>query len=214
MRRGHVVRVTLLLLAVAWTQWPGGHGARAEGDRTLQICCAWGRSLGDGNLTYSLLGYDAASLDVMRGALRAWDDALAPITLTEVPPEHKADITLQFRPPTGTPLGGAEGSGGTQGEAVTTFTQRGLIRQVRITVDGPPAPANAGAIEQITKHEVGHAFGLGHVNFDGDVMSPIVNPQAGPLSGCDLNGAIEANRWQTMVGRPSARRPSVTQIPC
>jgi hypothetical protein len=89
-----------------------------------------------------------------------------------------------------------------------------MIRHVEVTVDGPPAPANAGGLEQITKHELGHALGVGHVNFDGDIMSPIVNPQSSPLSGCDVNGVTEANRWQTMEGRPSARRPSTTQVPC
>jgi hypothetical protein len=214
MRRGHVIRVVLLALALVWTQLPGGRGARAEGDRALQICCAWGRSLADGNLTYSMVGNDPVTLDVMRGAVRAWDDALTPITLTEVPPDRKPDIVIQFRGATGAGLGGTESSGGTQGEAVTTFTRRGLIHHVDVTVDGPPAPANAGGIEQITKHEVGHALGVGHVNFDGDIMSPIVNPQSSPLSGCDLNGVVEANRWQTMEGRPAARPPSATQIAC
>ena len=213
-RRGQLSRVTLVVLALLWTLWPAGHGARAEGDRTLQICCAWGKSLADGDLTYSLMGDDPLTLDVMRRAVRAWDDALAPITLTEVGPDQRPDIAIWFHGPAGAGIGGTEGAGGTQGEAVTMFNQRGLIRHVEVTVNGPPAPANAGGIEQITKHELGHALGVGHVNFDGDIMSPIVNPQSSPLSGCDLNGVIEANRWQTMDGRPAARRPSATQIAC
>jgi hypothetical protein len=101
-----------------------------------------------------------------------------------------------------------------EGQAASHFDRQGFIRKVEITIEGDPAPGNAGGIEQITKHEMGHALGLGHVNFDGDIMSPIVNPQSSPLSGCDLNGVIEANRWQTMDGRPAARRPSATQIAC
>jgi predicted Zn-dependent protease len=179
--------------------------ARAEGGPAIEVCCAWGKSLADGQLTYSLSGADPVTADVIRGAIRAWDDGLPTIVLTEVPAtDKKIDIKISY----------TEGAGDSEGLAVTHFTRRGQIRQAELTVDAPRAPSGSGAIEQITKHEVGHALGLRHANFDGDVMSPIVNPVAGPLSACDITGVSEANRWQTMDGRRSPRPPTATQVPC
>ncbi|MGH9005016.1 MAG: matrixin family metalloprotease [Acidimicrobiia bacterium] len=194
--------IVLTALGVVFPTWGA---AQAEGPPALELCCAWGRSLADGQLTYSLDGADPATADVMRGAIRAWDDALPSIALVEVPPgTKKTDITITY----------TEGTGGSEGLAVTSFTQRGLIKRAELTVDAPRAPGGAGAVEQITKHEVGHALGLRHANFEGDLMSPVVNPVPGPMSGCDIAGVIEANRWQTTDGRRSPRPPTTTQVPC
>jgi hypothetical protein len=179
--------------------------ARAEGGGQLELCCAWGKSLADGQLTYRLGGADPMTADVIRGAVRAWDDALGTIILTEVPAtEKKVDIIIEY----------VEGSGGSEGLAVTHFTRRGQIRQVEVTVDAPRAPSGAGPLEQITKHEVGHALGLRHANFEGDLMSPVVNPVPGPMSACDIAGVIEANRWQTVDGRRSPRPPTASYVNC
>jgi predicted Zn-dependent protease len=197
--------LAVVLLALMSAQFTVFAVARAEGGGQLELCCAWGKSLADGQLTYSLAGADPATAEVMRGAVRAWDDALPTIALIEVPAtDKKVDITIGY----------TEGSGDSEGLAVTSFTRRGLIRHAELTVDAPRAPSGAGPLEQITKHEVGHALGLRHANFEGDLMSPIVNPVAGPLSACDIAGVNEANRWQTMDGRRSPRPPTATQVPC
>jgi hypothetical protein len=197
--------VAILLMAVLVTQ-STALGVRAEGGPAIELCCAWGKSLADGVLTYVLGGdLDPATADVLRGAVSAWDSALGTITLAEVPAtEKRPDIIINF----------TEGAGDSEGLAITRFSRRGQIRQAELSVDAPRAPAGAGAIEQIAKHELGHALGLRHANFDGDVMSPIVNPVPGPLSACDLAGVTEANRWQTMDGRRNPRAPTATQVPC
>src|SRR5256885_282855 len=77
------------------------------------------------------------------------------------------------------------------------------------------APANSGGLGQIAKHEFGHALGLGHTNYEGNLMSPAVSPDPQPVPPCVIQGVIEANRWK-MVD-PQARRPSpprVSQVPC
>ena len=204
-KRGRVLRSAIVLMGVIWWQLPLTGAAQTEGGRALELCCAWGRSLADGQLTYSLSGADPATADVMRGAVRAWDEALGTIALIEVPAtEKKIDITITY----------TEGSGDSEGLAVTSFTRRGLIRHAELIVDAPRAPAGAGAVEQITKHEVGHALGLRHANFEGDLMSPQVNPAPGPFSACDIAGVIEANRWQTTDGRRSPRPPTSSHVPC
>ena len=205
-RSRRAARVLIVVLALVWTQFPfGSGGASAEGDHELALCCAWGKSLEHGNLTYSILSPDAASAEVIRQAVREWDADLPALTLSEVPVGLPADIAIRFMP--------AEGR--TEGQAVTSFTRRGLISKVEITIQGAPAPANAGGLGQIAKHEFGHALGLGHTNYEGNLMSPAVSPDPQPVPACVIQGVIEANRWK-MVD-PHGKRPSpprVSQVPC
>ena len=79
-----------------------------------------------------------------------------------------------------------------------------MVTRVEIGIDGGPSPVNAGAIEQIAKHEVGHALGLGHANWDGDLMSPLVQPTPAPIPLCDINAVRQANSWKMI---DNGRRP-------
>jgi predicted Zn-dependent protease len=44
----------------------------------------------------------------------------------------------------------------------------------------------------IAKHEIGHAYGIGHTNFIGDLMSPVLTDST-DISQCDISGIEEAN---------------------
>ena len=203
-RRTPVLRVVLVLTALVWTQFPFG-GARAEGGQALALCCAWGKTMEDGNLTYSVASGDPATDEVIRGGVREWDDALAALSLTELPAGSKVDVEITF----------VEDVGRTEGQAVTSFTQRGLIRQVDVEIKGGRAPGNSGGLIQIAKHEFGHALGLGHANYDGNLMSEAVSPQPSPIPACAVQGVVEANRWKMV--EPQARRPQrpqVSEVPC
>jgi hypothetical protein len=195
-----------VVLALVWTQFPfGSGGASAEGGHELALCCAWGRSVEDGNLTYSISSPDSPSGQVIRNAIRDWDRELPAVTLTEVSVAAPADVTIRFTP----------GEGRTEGQAVTSFTKRGLISKVEITIHGALAPGNSGGLGQIAKHEFGHALGLGHTNYEGNLMSPAVSPDPQPVPACVVQGVIEANRWKMM--EPVAKRPvppRVSQVTC
>jgi predicted Zn-dependent protease len=205
-RRRRAARALIVLFALLWTQFPfGSGGASAEGDHELALCCAWGKSLDDANLTYSVSSPDAVSAQVIRNAIREWDSDLPALSLTEVPVGSPADIAIRFTP----------ADGRTEGQAVTSFTRRGLISKVEITIQGALAPANSGGLGQIAKHEFGHALGLGHTNYEGNLMSPAVSPDSQPVPPCVIQGVIEANRWK-MVD-PQAKRPApprVSQVAC
>ena len=205
-RSRRAARVLIVACALLWTQFPlGSGGASAEGDHELALCCAWGRSLDDGNLTYSVASPDAASASVIRNAVEEWDADLPALTLTEVPVGSPADIAIRFTP----------SDGRTEGQAVTSFTKKGLISKVEITIQGALAPANSGGLGQIAKHEFGHALGLGHTNYEGNLMSPAVSPDPQPIPACVIGGVIEANRWKMID--PQSRRPSpprVSEVSC
>ena len=205
-RSRRTARVLIVALALLWTQFPfGSGGASAEGNHELALCCAWGESLAHGNLTYSIVSPDPASAQVIRAAVEEWDADLLALTLSEVPLGQPADIAIRFVP--------AEGR--TEGQAVTSFTHRGLISKVEITIQGALAPANSGGLSQIAKHEFGHALGLGHANYEGNLMSPAVSPDPQPVPPCVIQGVLEANRWEMLT--PQAKHPSpprVSQVAC
>lgn len=200
----------------AWW-WAAGDDAWAEDDgRAVGICCTWGNKLSDGELTYTVTGDDPTALSILRRAIEEWDETLPELTLTEVPSttkKKKIDIAMVYGP------GAADGgerptASGAQGLTTTYLNSKRMITRVEIGVDGGPSPVSAGAVEQITKHEVGHALGLGHANWDGDLMSPLVNPTPAPIPLCDVNAVRQANSWKMVH---NARRPkpaSATESPC
>jgi hypothetical protein len=202
---------SLMVVALGSGGWwmAAGNEARAEDDgHAVAICCAWGNRLSDGVLTYSVTGDDPTGLSILRGAVQAWDDALPELTLTEVSPggkkkADKADIAIVYGH--GTADGGeTHDASGSSGLTTTYMNSKRMVLRVEIGIDGGPSPIDAGAVGQIAKHEVGHALGLGHANFDGDLMSPLVQPTPGPIPICDIDAVKQANAWK-MVN--NARRP-------
>ena len=205
-RSRRMARLLIVVLALVWTQFPFGSGAASEeGTQELALCCAWGKSLDDGVLTYSVSSPDVPSAQVIRNAVREWDGDLLAVRLNEVAVGSPADITIRFTP----------GQGRTEGQAVTSFTRRGLISKVEITIQGALAPGNSGGLGQIAKHEFGHALGLGHTNYEGNLMSPAVSPDPQPVPACVVQGVIEANRWKMIA--PVSKKPApprLSRVPC
>jgi len=186
---------------------PGGGAGTAPSDgRAVAICCAWGNKMAKGVLTYEVISSDPTALSIIRGAVQAWDDALPDLTMTEV--TRKPDIAITYGPGA---ADGGESPGGTGARGLTTtyLNGRHLVLRVEIGIDGGPSPVNSGAIEEIAKHELGHALGLGHANWDGDLMSPLVNPTPAPLPPCDVNAVIHANSWR-MVDHGHHPKPAPT----
>ncbi len=211
---------TVLVTVVGAAGWfVAGGPARAEGEeKAVGICCAWGSRLKDGELTYSVSGADPTALSIVRSTVHEWDEALPELKLTEVPPggkrrSTKADITIIYGP--GTADGGeSPHATGAQGLTTTYLNSRRMVTRVEIGIDGGPEPVHAGAIEQIAKHELGHALGLGHANWDGDLMSPLVQPTPAPIPLCDINAVRQANSWKMVDNGRKPKPTSASQSPC
>jgi predicted Zn-dependent protease len=69
-------------------------------------------------------------------------------------------------------------------------------------------------VEQIAKHEMGHALGLGHANFGGNLMTELVNDGTGTIDDCEIKSVNEANQWKLKDGSDSAYGPSKYDVEC
>jgi hypothetical protein len=202
--------LAVVLASGGWWLVAGGDASAEDGGRAVGICCAWGNRLKDGVLTYSVSGDDPTAVSILRAAVQAWDDALPEITLEQA--RRKPDITLAYGP--GVADGGESSTSGARGLTTTYLNSRRLVMRVEIGVDGGPAPVNAGAVEQIAKHELGHALGLAHANWDGDLMSPLVNPMPAPIPECDIAAVRQANSWKMVEDRKRPKPATTAWSPC
>jgi hypothetical protein len=190
-----------------FSQYATAAHQKAARENGIQICCSWGKEIDDGTLTYRI--DDDANPQVIQAVHQAvdeWNSKVPNIQLQEIT-DGKADIDImtKFRAPKvshAVSIGGPKISDGKNiklvqpGEAQTSFDRRGLINHVDITISTKARGSAIGlsGLESIVKHEIGHAYGIGHVNFIGDLMSPVLTDTTNTdISQCHINGIEEAN---------------------
>jgi hypothetical protein len=164
-----------------------------EDKNLIQICCAWGEELQDGILTYKIDEDDISDEKKMavQDAIEEWDTKIDRLELAEVP--DNSDITIEF----------ADGNDDEveediAGMTMTTFYEDGFMGKVDIIINKKVQgnEFDAKTIGQVAKHEMGHALGLGHANFDNNLMAERVNHGTGFVSECEIKAVIEANYWK------------------
>ena len=171
----------------------------------LQICCSWGNEIANGVLTYRIdEGANQKVIQAVHQAIDEWNSKIPNIKLQEVTDSNAdIDISTNSKAPKvshAISMGGPKPSAGKNikliapGESQISFDSRGFITHVDITIS-TKARGNAISsigLESIAKHEIGHAYGIGHTNFIGDLMSPVLTGST-DISQCDISGIEEAN---------------------
>jgi predicted Zn-dependent protease len=111
-----------------------------------------------------------------------WDRNLQMLELIEV--HQGADITVLFsesdKKNEDSPIRVAKTS--------STFGGDGLVERVLLVIFTDIVMSDSQMLKQLIQHEFGHALGLGHANFRGDLMSSNVFYQAKNISACDITG--------------------------
>jgi hypothetical protein len=196
----------------------------------IQICCSWGDKLALGILTYQVNGGGSAARQAVYNAIGNWNSRLTGLKLVEslgsnagggsnaAQPDIEVSIVSKSLKVPGSTQHRVSSSLGRNsrltigGLSQDSFDGNGFLTHVKITI-----PTNTlgmffdlSNIEQIAEHEMGHALGLGHANFVGDLMFPIANFQTGGISQCDVSAVLEANHL--MVGSDTAVPPQMPQV--
>jgi Matrixin len=181
-----------------------------SGKDIILVCCSWGEELADGELTYFIgdrLIYEDANgnrgvvdrpaIEAVTKAIEEWDSKLEGLRFTETPTRRGADVEIYFR------------SGQNEKAGITNnyYDYYGFVTKsyVQISKGAFGFAFSGNQLEQIAKHEIGHVLGLGHANFDRNLMAAQVNRGSDSVSGCEVDAVYTANDW--WFGKPSGNQP-------
>lgn len=185
----------------------------------LQICCAWSDKISDGVLEYKISDEgDEDSKQSVRNAIQDWDLLIDNLILVEKQDDRDADVEIGFSDSDedandeefdyGDPIAA--------GKTEFRFDNNGFIDSIEITLSGGifDNGFQDSELEQIARHEIGHALGLGHANFDGSLMSQSTRDGADKISTCEISGVVAANYWKLVAGDNNPEYPEGNFVIC
>ena len=156
--------------------------------RQIEICCTWGQKLADRILMYEINNAKPELTELVISALNYWEQNIEGIEFKEAGSKEQIDIKISFR----------NDNGKVAGQTITNFDSDGFIFNSKISLAEKAfgKQLNKNMIEYIAKHEIGHALGLGHANFNESLMSSLVYHPHNEISDCEREAFIEANKWE------------------
>jgi Matrixin len=178
----------------------------SKSKKSIELCCTWGDSLDDGVLTFSINKGGSDLAKIVKLAINDWEKSLGGIEFKYVKEDTEADIKIDFK----------KGKGKKVGKTVTYFDHYGLIDQVDISISKKSygVTLDKETLEHVTKHEIGHALGLGHANFNESIMSALVYHSHNEISNCEIEAIAEANKWKLIDNTSLPKLSQVKQYYC
>src|SRR5919112_3856064 len=173
-------------------------------NNAIQICCAWGPELADGILTYSFEDKDKNLQASTVKAADSWNEVLSGVQLKKT--KGDGEVLISFR----------NDGKKVAGQTINYFDGDGFVRKAALTISKESynnefTPAQ---LEQIVKHELGHVLGMGHANFDGNLMSTRVDTGSGTIEACEIEAVNTANSWKLKEGGLAMHNPYEHYIIC
>lgn len=186
----------------------------------LQICCAWSDKILDGALEYRISDEgDEDSKQSVRNAIQNWDLLIDNLIFVEKQDDSsKADVEIGFSDSDedandeefdyGDPIAA--------GKTEFNFDNKGFIDSIEVTLSGGifGDRFQNSELEQIARHEIGHVLGLGHANFDGNLMSESTDGGTENISTCEINGVLAANYWRLVDAGNNPEYPEAHFVVC
>ena len=156
--------------------------------RQIEICCTWGNKIADGILIYEINNAKPELTELVISALNYWEQNIKVIEFKQAGSKDQADIKISFR----------NDNGKVPGQTKTNFDSNGFIFNTHVLLAEKAfgKQLNKKMIEYIAKHEIGHALGLGHANFNESIMSSLVYHYYNEISDCERDAFIETNKWK------------------
>lgn len=202
----------------------------SEGDLSeldlIEVCCSWSEQISDGVLKYSISddAGDNEKREAVLSAITEWNSVIKGLQLVNSAAnegsESGVDIEIAFGE-----IGEQDSNDGNDfspgeyapgGETQIDVDEKGFINHIKITISESIFGHEIGGseLEQIAKHEIGHALGLGHANFGNNLMSVATDIGTGEISGCEVYGVLAANQWKLMNNKAQPEYPAGRYVVC
>jgi hypothetical protein len=174
--------------------------------KEIEICCTWGETLKDGILTFKIVNAKPVIKQIVKDALYDWEQKIKELRFEEADYKGKADITISF----------GSDNGKVAGQTITNFDSNGFIysNKIFLAENAFTKKLTTDLIEYIAKHEIGHALGLGHANFDESLMSSLVYTINNKIDTCEIEALNEANKWKLIDESPFPKISKIKYYVC
>ena len=185
-----------------------------EEQNTIQICCVWGHNMQDGILTYYIDAESSTKQQQVkvRNAIQEWDRNIDTLKLEETFSKKNGEVLIEFQEE-------YKGNGSEKravGQSINSLDNNGFIDKVQIIVYRGTSEYqfDEDIIQRIVEHEIGHALGLGHANFDGNLMAEKVNDGTENISECEIKAVLKANYWKLIAESTNPVMSEKNEVVC
>ena len=160
---------------------------------------------------------DADLRQAVADAVTEWNTKIPNLNLVNDNSNADADIEVQL-------VDGLRGM--VAGATVMRFDEDGFINKATILlpkaaffIEGDSQvfaiQYDSQKLKEIATHEMGHALGLGHADFDSDLMSEnLDSDETVNISQCHIDGVLQANQWKFINNDTIPNNPNEDEVSC